>query len=580
MGVSPLLLLLLLSTDGCSKSGLNSPATDGSLSDVPAGIGGSAPDGSGGTGGSGQGGSETGGWDPPPRATVRLSPAVLDFGAVDVGSVSSAQVVTVTVTGTPVALTPSVIGAGFAISATSCANPQPVGVCTISVVFAPTTIGAASGVLAVGTASVSVAGTGNSRPTFTTTDRVALGTVQINQAVPVVIQVAPSSAISMACVANGPDLTVAGQTCPASAPVTTPCTFTFTFKASTTGAKSESVVCTSGARVTQTLVTATVVAGASPTINPPTARLVSSVGGSDVITFTLANAGDSPTGELTAVISAGASDFSIVSNDCTGPLAPLAICKVQVAFKPSAVGARTGTLTVTDKASGQSGTAALTGTSVAGGPPAITPSLHDFGSVTVGAAQTLSFTVKSYSGTGADVLDLAGGSADFIIDGQTCKGFSLAPGGQCTFAIIFAPKSAGAKTAAVIVTQAGVATGTVQVTGTGVAAVIDAGTPDSNPAYAACFDCGKFTATPVGQTSPEVTCTGQASPPDGGIAAMNVQLLNSRDFAIVNESCTASRCTVTLVFKPGVPGRQVGTLSAVNMDVRTGCGVDFEATGL
>jgi hypothetical protein len=60
---------------------------------------------------------------------------------------------------------------------------------------------------------------------------------------------------------------------------------------------------------------------------------------------------------------------------------------------------------------------------------------------------------------------------------------------------------------------------------------------------------------------------------------MNVQL-SGRDFAIVNQSCVASRCTVTLVFKPTVKGRQVGTLSAVNMDVRTGCGVDFEATGL
>lgn len=505
---------------------------------------------------------------------------MLDFGAVDVGSTSGAQVVTVTVSGAPVALSPSVIGAGFAISGTSCANPQPVGVCTVSVVFAPTMVGAATGVLAVGMASVAVAGAGNSHTSPPTPDRVDLGTVHIDQAVPVVIRVTPPSAISMTCMANGPDLTVAGQTCPTSDPNTTPCTFTFTFKASTTGAKSESVVCTSGARVTQTLVTATVVAGASPTINPPTASLVSSVGGNDVTTFTLANAGDSPTGELTAVITAGVSDFSIVSNDCTVALAPLAICKVQVAFKPSAAGVRTGTLTVTDKASGQSSTAALTGTSVAGGPPAITPSLHDFGSVTVGAAQTYSFTVKSYIGTGSDVLDVAGGSADFIIDGQTCKGFSLAPAGQCTFAVTFAPKSAGAKTSAVIVTQAGVATGTAQITGTGVAAVIDAGTLDSNPAYAACFDCGKFTATPVGQTSPEVTCTGQSAPPDGGIAAMNVQLLNSRDFAIVNESCTASRCTVSLVFKPSVPGRQVGTLSAVNMDVRTGCGVDFEATGL
>jgi hypothetical protein len=201
--------------------------------------------------------------------------------------------------------------------------------------------------------------------------------------------------------------------------------------------------------------------------------------------------------------------------------------------------------------------------------------------VTVGASKTFSFTVKNSGGAATDVLDVSGGSSDFIIDGQTCKGAALAPTNQCTFTVTFAPKlPSGVKTGVIVLTEAGVPLGTAKVVGTAVDAVVDAGTLDASPANAACFDCGKFAATPVGQTSPRVTCTGQAGPPDGGIATMNVQILNSRDFAIVDESCTASKCTVTLVFKPTVEGRQVGTLSAVNMDTKAGCGVDFEATGL
>jgi hypothetical protein len=579
---SPLLLLATLVGAGCSNSGLSSPRTDGSLSDVPVGTGGSIPDGLGGAGGNGLDAPDDGVGDPP-WATVLVSAALLNFGTVDVGTTSAAQVVTVTVS-RPVTLPPTIYGAGFALSGTTCVTPQPVDVCTVSVVFAPVVVGAATGSLAVGSAIVALSGNGVAG-SFSVTEKIDLGTLLINQAAPVSIQVNTSSASPMTCVGSSGNLSLASQTCPTSGAITAPCDFTFTFKASTPGVKNEAVVCTAGGKVTQTIVTATVVTGASPVINPPTASFVTSVGTSTVTTFTLANTGDSPTGELTVVTTPGGSPFSIVSNECTAPIAPLANCRIQVAFKPSAAGATTGTLTVIDNTNGQSSTAALTGTAMTGGPSTtISPATQDFGSVTVGTNKTLPFTVKNRGGIALDFFDLYVGGSDFIIDGQTCKGVALAPASQCTFTVTFVPKAPpGAKTAAIILTVAGVAMATVEVIGTAVDAVIDAGTdtgtPDAPPAHAACFQCGKFAATPVGQTSPEVTCTGQAAPPDGGIATMNVQLYG-RDFAIVSESCTAAKCTVTLVFKPTVQGRQVGTLSAVNMDVQAACGVDFEATGL
>jgi hypothetical protein len=48
----------------------------------------------------------------------------------------------------------------------------------------------------------------------------------------------------------------------------------------------------------------------------------------------------------------------------------------------------------------------------------------------------------------------------------------------------------------------------------------------------------------------------------------------------IPEACTASKCTITLVFKPTTRGERVGSLAVSNMETRSGCSVDFVATGL
>jgi len=91
---------------------------------------------------------------------VAVNPTTLDFSTIDVGAVSAAQAVTVTVSGTAVAINAAVSGIGFAISADTCAALQPVGTCTISVQFAPAAQGLASGSLTVNGAAVSLSGRG------------------------------------------------------------------------------------------------------------------------------------------------------------------------------------------------------------------------------------------------------------------------------------------------------------------------------------------------------------------------------------------------------------------------------------
>jgi endoglucanase Acf2 len=85
-------------------------------------------------------------------------------------------------------------------------------------------------------------------------------------------------------------------------------------------------------------------------------------------TLTLTNNGP---GVLTIGGVAVTGDFS-QTNNCGTSLAANASCAINVSFKPTAAGARTGTLTVSDNASNSPQTAALSGTGVTQGPAAPT----------------------------------------------------------------------------------------------------------------------------------------------------------------------------------------------------------------
>jgi endoglucanase Acf2 len=85
-------------------------------------------------------------------------------------------------------------------------------------------------------------------------------------------------------------------------------------------------------------------------------------------TLTLTNNGP---GALTISSVTVTGDFS-QTNNCGASLAANANCAINVTFKPTAAGARTGTLTVSDNASNSPQTAALSGTGVTQGPAAPT----------------------------------------------------------------------------------------------------------------------------------------------------------------------------------------------------------------
>jgi hypothetical protein len=410
-GVFTFVALAILAAGACTKTALESPPGDEDASTtgsggarvarsgaggavVPSGAGGAKglggiPTSSGGSGGTGKpatggmagsalalGGSPGWGGFPlgaggttsgtSPLGGLAVSPAMLDFGAIDVGAKSTPQVVTVTAkNGVSVSLNLAVAGAGFAIAATTCPNVMSSGSCTISIAFAPTMVGAAAGPLTAGTASVPLSGIGTMPSTFTAIDRIDLGTLRVNAPAPVNVQIAPQGTLaSLTCAASGIDLTLASQTCPMPGPVSAPCIFTFMFKAVTAGAKSEFVICSGGGKTTQTTITATVVTPASLSISPTSAAMSALVGKSDSVTLVVGNAGGSPSGLPSVLLSGDTGSFAITSSDCVVPLAPLGVCKVQVSFAPIVAGTYTARLTVNESQGTPSASAAITGYAV------------------------------------------------------------------------------------------------------------------------------------------------------------------------------------------------------------------------
>jgi endoglucanase Acf2 len=108
-------------------------------------------------------------------------------------------------------------------------------------------------------------------------------------------------------------------------------------------------------------------------------------------TVTLTNNGP---GTLTINSIAVSGDFA-QSNNCGASLAVNANCGINVSFKPTAAGSRTGTLTVTDNASNSPQTASLSGTGVTQGPAA--PS--NLSATAVSSSQiNLSWTASSTAG--------------------------------------------------------------------------------------------------------------------------------------------------------------------------------------
>jgi trimeric autotransporter adhesin len=338
-------------------------------------------------------------------ALAFVTPTELDFGAVDVGTPSAAQTLTVNAGGA--ALTGGItvafpVGSPFSRTGGTCGvgNLAAGATCTITVVFTPTTAVAATSTVTI-TSSRTIDG---SPVTLTGTGQIATLTASVTPS-PLAFGNSATGAASAAqtltvtntgnsALAGGSftfgaatPFTRAGGTCGGTLAIGATCTINVVFTPATSIAYTGSLaVAYTGATVTGSpvMLSGTGVAAASVSLapNPLTITIATPLGnagsGTGSVTFTNTAAAGGASVTVTAVGVAsgtGSGLFTWIFNKvlgtgvgadtCTGKtLAPAASCTVGVRFTnvSSPVGVnRAGTITFTDTGAGGSQTGALVG---------------------------------------------------------------------------------------------------------------------------------------------------------------------------------------------------------------------------
>ena len=392
-----------------------------------------------------------------PKAS--LDPASLGFANQDVGTKGAPKTITLTDNGTqPLLITGTGIAASGDFSQTNnCgAAVLPGASCTINVAFSPTATGSRTGTLSVSDnagdspQTATLAGTGTPPPNpygslvpasadfgnqeVGTTSPAKTFNLTNNGGMPLVITGVTAT----------PDFHETDN-CPRSPSSVAPggsCSIDVTFapsaRGSQTGTLSISDNATNAPQAASLSGTGVQAgAGLSPaSLAFGNQRVGTTSAGQNA---TLNNSGN----EALAINGISTSGDFNQTNNCGSSLAAGRSCAITVTFSPTAPGSRTGTLSVSDGASGSPHTISLSGTGtqaqVTLNPASLTFDAQDVKTTSPGQTITL-------SNTGNERLAISGisTSGDFA-QGNTC-GQSVAAGAQCTINVSFTPTTAGART--------------------------------------------------------------------------------------------------------------------------------------
>jgi len=161
---------------------------------------------------------------------------------------------------------------------------------------------------------------------------------------------------------------------------------------------------------------------------------------------TITNAGTA-TLSLTSITASG--DYS-VTNPCGSSLAVGASCTVNVTFKPTAIGTRTGALMVTDNAPESPQTVSLTGTGL-GATVSLSTNSLTFGAELVGVSSAPQSVTLTNTGNAALSLTSISATGDW---GQTntCAS-SVAAGASCSISVVFTATKGGLRTNVLTITN-------------------------------------------------------------------------------------------------------------------------------
>jgi HYDIN/CFA65/VesB family protein/ASPM-SPD-2-Hydin domain-containing protein len=370
---------------------------------------------------------------------VTLSATTLNFGTTEAGTMTAAQVVTLTNTGTA-ALDITQLSAG---SAYQIFNDCPATVnagasCTFGVVFQPQTAGTYSysaqikdnapgspqKVTLNGTATAPVVGLSPNALTFGTQ---AVGTTSAVQAVTLTNQ--GTTTLTISSIVPSGDFAQT-NTCAGTLAAGKNCTINITFSPTTGGARGGAVTINSAGNSAQNVSLLGTASSGTASLSPPTLTFSSQSlwTKSTAQTVTLTNKGTTAL-QIISVVASG--DYS-QTNNCGSSVAASANCTITVSFLPGATGTRTGYITVSDTDASNLQTVSLTGSGkVPTSQVTVTPG---FASAT--SSQTVQFQ--------ASINGVPTNNVTWAVDGIT--GGNTNVGKITTLGLYTPPSKAGAHT--------------------------------------------------------------------------------------------------------------------------------------
>jgi hypothetical protein len=522
-------------------------------------------------------------------AVASASPASVTFADQQAQSLSAAQTVTVTNTGSTALLVSSIAISGDFVESDDCVNASVAagGSCAIQVRFEPSTTGTRQGQLTInanvdgGQIVVELSGTGTTASTVTLApSTLDFGSVEVGSTssfLSITVNNSNSSAVAVSSVIATAPFAIATNSCgTASLAAETSCQIQVKFSPTQTGSASGTLTLIDDAGTQVVELSGTGAASATDTLSSASLSFPVTVSGttSAARTVTLTNSGGVP---LTGIAVSAGSQFQ-TSSTCGTQLAAQSSCAISVVFAPTQVGKLTGTLSVADMLHTQS--VALEGTAVA--PPAFTvsPTSMTFSGRQVGVASTPQTLTVTNSGGAAMAnvgFQFSGvGAADYSIASTTC-GAELASGASCTAQVGFTPAT-GSLAASLIVSSSTerVAPATVALNG---GSAFTSGVT-ATPAQIS------FSTVGIGQLSSSQTVTLSNTT---GYALQALTFTASGPFAIAQNNCTASlaagaSCTVAMAFEPTSTGSVNGALTISSESLAasttvslTGTGFDFTA---
>ena len=511
-----------------------------------------------------------------PNVSAAPNPAA--FGNVNVGATSSAIAVTVSNTGTAAAtgMTYGTPSAPFTRTGNNCPATLNAGAsCTLTFTFSPTAAGSANQNVAItgsGGTSVSLALTGTGVAAASANLQLSpptapFGSVVVGQTAgpqQIIVNNTGSGQATGISFANGnaAEFLASANNCGATLNAGASCTFNVAYKPSAAGADNATLTVShsGGNAVLSMSGTGTAPATATVAASPSTLAFGSVAVGdtSAAQAVTVSNTGGGAASGL-SLANGNAAEFVVSGNTCGASLAAGATCTFNVAYKPTAAGADSASITIS-YSGGSPSVVALTGTGTAPATPVVqaAPTALAFGSVTVGTtAAAKAVTVSNTGGAAATGLAIASSdAAKFPLASSTC-GASLAAGASCTVNVAYAPAAAGADSGTVTVSFSGGAPIAVALTGTGTAA------PTANLSAApALIAFGNVT---VGQTSAgtTVTVTNGGNAAATGVAFANG---NAAEFVVGSNTCGATiaagaSCTLVVAYSPAAAGADSATLT-------------------